>query len=225
MSIDVRDEAAGFVDKWRARWPEWALAMVFVPAVQRDLVDAWFSLLQELTDAAWTGRDPTPGLAKLAWWQDELGGWEKGARRHPLGAVLQPRQAPWRALGLALPALRAMRDDGERDALRMAAPAADGQAFARAVAACEAALFHGRAVDTGAVDAVLAALAGEQALLDGANDAGRPVASAGVVAARPGTRPRGIHLALLQARRAGQGSAIPPLRTLVAAWRGARRAG
>lgn len=223
MSVDVRDEAAGFVDKWRARWPEWALAMVFLPAAQRGVADAWFALLQELTDAAWAGSDPTPGLAKLAWWQDELGGWEKGARRHPLGAVLQPRQVSWRALGLALPALRAMRDDGERDALPMALPAADGQAFAQAVAACEAALFDGRAVDAGAVAAVSAALAGELALLGSADGTGVPAVDAG--ATRPGTRPRGIHLALLQARLARPASAVPPLRTLAAAWRGARRAG
>ena len=94
-----------FVDKWRQRWPEWGLASVFVPAAQRGRLSAWLALLQELREAAWGGGDPTPGLAKLAWWQEELRGWEKGARRHPLGAVLQPRQAPWRALGLALPVM------------------------------------------------------------------------------------------------------------------------
>ncbi|MBJ7573738.1 phytoene/squalene synthase family protein [Luteimonas sp. MC1828] len=222
MSVDVRDEAAGFVAKWRTRWPEWALAMVFVPAAQRDVVDAWFSLLQELTDAAWGGSDPTPGLAKLAWWQDELAGWEKGARRHPLGAVLQPRQAPWKALGHGLPALRAMRDDGEPGSLPMASAPRDGRAFAEAVAACEAVLFAGRAVDADAVAAVSATLAGEHSLLGGADVAAGPLAAARP--ARPGTRPRGIHLALLHARLSRPGRAVPPLRALLAAWRGARSA-
>ncbi|MBB6599680.1 phytoene/squalene synthase family protein [Luteimonas sp. MC1825] len=223
MSIDVRDEAAGFVAKWRTRWPEWALAMVFVPAAQRDVVEAWFSLLQELSDAAWAGSDPTPGLAKLAWWQEELAGWEKGARRHPLGAVLQPCQAPWRALGLALPTLRAMRDQDEHDSLPMASMPADGQAFAEAVAACEAALFAGRTVDAGAVAAVLATLAGEKALLVGAVGAA-PIPGATAMTAQPGTRPRGIQLALLRARMAHPERAVPPLRALLAAWRAARRA-
>src|SRR5690606_20699556 len=71
VSIDgVHGDAAGFIDKWRARWPEWEIASVFVPEAQRPLAEAWFSLLQELTDAAWGGADPTPGLAKLAWWQE-----------------------------------------------------------------------------------------------------------------------------------------------------------
>ena len=221
VSVDVRDEAAGFIAKWRTRWPEWALAMVFVPAAQRDVVEAWFTLLQELTDAAWAGSDPTPGLAKLAWWQDELGGWEKGARRHPLGGVLQPLHAPWRTLGLGLPALRAMRGDDD-GGLPMAMPAADGRVFAEAVAACEAALFGGRA-DAAAVAAVMATLAGERQL-SGRQAPGGSTPEA-VVAVRAGTRPRGIQLALLQARQVRPERAVPPLRVLAAAWRGARRAG
>lgn len=99
-----------FIDKWRARWPEWRIVEVFVPASQRDTALAWFALLQELTDAAWSGEDSTPGLAKLAWWQEELQGWSQGRRRHPLGAALQSRPAPWMALAAALPALRSHRE-------------------------------------------------------------------------------------------------------------------
>ncbi len=95
-----------FIEKWRARWPEWAVAEAFVPAAQRDPAAAWFALLQEFADAAWGGADPAPGLAKLAWWQEELRGWAKGARRHPLGALLQPVAAPWAELADAMPALR-----------------------------------------------------------------------------------------------------------------------
>lgn len=224
MTVDVRDEAAGFVGKWRVRWPEWALAMVFVPAPQRDRADAWFALLQELTDAAWAGGDPTPGLAKLAWWQEELVGWEKGARRHPLGAALQPCPAPWGMLGRALPALRLLRDDRDLDSLALAAPPADARAFAAAVAACEQVLFAGRPVDADAVAAVSAALAGEQALAGGA-DTALAASDAHGAARRAGTRPRGIQLALLRARLATPARAVPPLRALLAAWRGARSAG
>src|SRR3546814_18341740 len=80
-----------FTAKWRTRWPEWSIGMVFLPDAQRETAFAWFALVPELTDAAWSGADATPGLAKLAWWNEELPGWAKGARRHPLGAVLQPR--------------------------------------------------------------------------------------------------------------------------------------
>ena len=40
-----------FIGKWRARWPEWSVAEVFIPRGQREVVLAWMALLQELTDA------------------------------------------------------------------------------------------------------------------------------------------------------------------------------
>ena len=223
MSAGVGDAAAAFVDKWRARWPEWALAMVFVPAVQRVRVESWFALLQELTEAAWGGGDPTPGLAKLAWWQEELSGWSKGARRHPLGTALQPCAAPWRELGLSLPALRALRGDADAGAgvgtggfTGMAA----AHPFAGAVAACEHALFAGRAPDAAAIAAVAATLDGERHMLRGEGAAAD--GAAGSAAPRPASRPRAIHAALLQARRRAAGRAVRPLPALFAAWRGAR---
>jgi hypothetical protein len=227
VSVDVRDEAGTFIAKWRGRWPEWELAMVFVPAAQRPLVEAWYTLLQEFTDAAWTG-DPTPGLAKLAWWQDELGGWAKGARRHPLGALLQAHPAPWLQLGRALPDLRALRDDAGGDA--PVAPAATagahaGEAFAAAVADCEAVLFRNGTRGAGDAAAIRDSLFDERALLhalsmDPIGAVDRPPS-----ASRPGTRPRGIHAALVAARLARPGAPVPPLRALFAAWRGARASG
>ena len=225
MSADVRDGATAFVDKWRARWPEWTLAMVFVPTSQRTRVESWFALLQELTDAAWGGGDPTPGLAKLAWWQEELSGWSRGARRHPLGAALQPCVAPWRELGLALPALRALRDGQDVDsgargeAGGLPTMVAD-HAFALAVANCEHALFGGRAVDAAAGAAVAATLDGERRLSQGGHAGADP--GSGSATSRPGSRPRAIHGALLQARRRAAGRAVRPLPALFAAWRGAR---
>lgn len=244
VDVDVRDEAASFVDKWRARWPEWELGMVFVPAAQKPRAEAWLSLLQELGDAAWGGTDPTPGLAKLAWWQEELIGWSKGARRHPLGAVLQPLAAPWQALGRTLPDLRALRDDeGVGEIAGLGAAAADqdqqaafptpgrsteaGSAFAAAVADCEAALFEG-CFDAAATQSVLRSLLGERGLLRGASD--DAIAAIAAVdrsspGARPGCRVRGVQEAFVTARLAHPGAAPHPLRALFAAWRGARRAG
>ncbi|MCY7354602.1 MAG: phytoene/squalene synthase family protein [Lysobacter sp.] len=126
-----------FIDKWRARWPEWSVAEVFVPPSQRSTALAWFALLQELTDAAWGGDDSTPGLAKLAWWQEELQGWSQGRRRHPLGTALQSQPAPWDALSVALTELRSVRvlprgiDDG----------LVGMRAFAESVVEVEAELF------------------------------------------------------------------------------------
>ena len=105
-----RDALLGFLDKWRAQWPEWASAEAFVPAAQRECAQAWFALRDELTEAAWGGEDPRPGDAKLGWWAEELDGWSRGARRHPLGLVLQRVPAPWDSLAACLPALRASRE-------------------------------------------------------------------------------------------------------------------
>ena len=101
---------AGFIDKWRERWPEWRIAEVFVQQDQRQACVAWFALQQELAEAAWGGRDPLPGEAKLGWWAEELQGWSQGRRRHPLGIVLQRLPAPWLQLATGLPALVASRE-------------------------------------------------------------------------------------------------------------------
>ncbi|GAB3726784.1 phytoene synthase [Luteimonas pelagia] len=111
MSNAPRDpDLAAFVDKHRARWPEWQLAEVFLPEAQRPVAAAWLALLQELGDAAWGGEDPTPGLAKLAWWQEELQGWRAGRRRHPLGRVLKAGDIPWDALAVGVGALPGSRE-------------------------------------------------------------------------------------------------------------------
>jgi len=227
----------GFVAKWHARWPEWSIARVFVPAAQRDIVAAWFALLQELTDAAWGGSDPTPGLAKLAWWQEELGGWSKGARRHPLGDSLQRLPAPWSVLAASLMALQQSRErpDDAEAAVRIMRP------FAAAVAECEAALF-GVPADASAL--VGRALLAERLLADpqaavplriAANDgAAMGSASAWAMELRSAwplaaTRPRRLQSALLRARLgafadSGRNEPLAPWRTLIVAWRAARKA-
>jgi hypothetical protein len=126
-----------FLDKWRARWPEWQLAEVFVPPARRAVAVAWFALLQEFEDAMNIAGDPMPADAKLAWWGDELRDWARRRSRHPLGRVLEPQSAPWAALADALPQLIAARDR-PADA---AAAFAGLESFGAAVAAVEAVLF------------------------------------------------------------------------------------
>lgn len=195
MSTTAAQEAEAFTGKWRQRWPEWTIAEAFVPASSRRLAVAWFTLLQEFADAAWGGADPAPGLAKLAWWHEELEGWAAGARRHPLGAILQSRPAPWSRLGRALSALPATRGQG-------AAPALDALAeLAAAVHACDTALFpeQSRRPGEGGGRAAGFALLAERALLTaGRDDAGWLLAN---WPRPPGAvLPRRLHDALLRGR-------------------------
>jgi hypothetical protein len=104
-----REALQSFLEKWQQAWPEWTIAEVFLPAKQHELARAWLALVGELADAAWSGEDATPGAAKLAWWAEELQGWSRGGRRHPLGMVLQKQAVAWADLGALLPALAASR--------------------------------------------------------------------------------------------------------------------
>lgn len=98
-----------FLDKWRTRWPEWAVAEPFIPQLQRPLAAAWFALLQEWEDIMNIAGDPLPADAKLAWWQQELRDWSQQRSRHPLGRVLEPVRAPWAQLADTLPAMQDAR--------------------------------------------------------------------------------------------------------------------
>ncbi|HEY0503898.1 MAG TPA: phytoene/squalene synthase family protein [Lysobacter sp.] len=230
-----RDEALdSFLDKWRARWPEWGVAQVFVPQAQRESAQAWAALQQELADAAWGGSDARPGEAKLAWWMEELQGWSKGIRRHPLGIALQRLPAPWSDVAAAIPSLRESRDrPRDRDDARAAM-----QPFAQAVAAVEAALF-GASPDPSvpAVQATLLAsrLAhfGEAAVPlsvlaragegEAARAWGRELLEHWPAPA-PTSRPRRVWAALARQRlrRGDPALPLPPWAALVTAWRGAR---
>lgn len=208
----MSDPAAldSFIAKWRTRWPEWSVAEAFVPAAQRDVVVAWFALLQELTDAAWAGDDPTPGIAKLAWWQEELQGWSQGRRRHPLGVALQRRDAPWQGLAVALPVLSRTRTPPQDAAAALIALAP----FAEAAAAVEQALFA-TPNDPDAAREIAATLLATHARwpANGDLDAHWP--------ARSGLRPRRIAAALARARLRSA-APLPLWRAVWTAWRAAR---
>ena len=241
---DVRHDehgAAGFIAKWRTRWPEWAIAEVFLPASRRETAQAWLALLQELGDAAWGGADPRPGEAKLAWWSEELDGWSRGARRHPLGQALTSRAASWAALAAALPLLLASRERPRDSTAAVAAVAP----FAVAAAAVEAELSLAPATTASSGDLASALLADRLlhhpegavplqllAALGGPDDAAQAWAAA-LLDAWPGGAPvaraRRLQAMLQRARLAqrARGVTVPEpasrWRTLWGAWLAARR--
>ncbi len=243
-SQDQPEALDAFISKWRARWPEWSVAEVFLPQPHRSVALAWAALQQELTDAAWGGSDARPGEAKLLWWQEELLGWTLGRRRHPLGTTLQRMPAPWSGLGAALPTLRASRErprDGS-EAFSQLLP------LATAAAAIEQALFAGAQADAAVVQLVGATWL--QARLARGDAAAAPLsslASAGEnhadrdadadadacwrgellrewPAAGLATRPRRLWAAIARARlaRGAAGEPLAPWAALWAVWSGAR---
>lgn len=208
----VSDPAAldSFIAKWRTRWPEWSVAEAFVPVEQRNVVAAWFALLQELTDAAWAGDDPTPGIAKLAWWQEELQGWSQGRRRHPLGVALQRRDAPWQGLAAALPVLSQTRAPPQDATAALIALAP----FAEAAAVVEQALFAASS-DPDAACEIAATLLATHPRWPAIGDLSAHWP------ARSGLRPRRIAAALARARLPS-GAPLPLWRAVWTAWRAAR---
>ncbi|AXK72264.1 phytoene/squalene synthase family protein [Lysobacter sp. TY2-98] len=220
-------DAAAFVAKWRGAWPEWALVERFVPASQREVVDAWQALQFEWQEAAWRGDDARPGEAKLRWWVDELAGWSKGIRRHPLGAVLQKQPVAWEKLAQTLPSLLAARFR-PRDA---AEAREQLQRVARAIAQSERVLLDRS--DTEAVIACwlharLARHPGDAVPTEfTSHDDAAARWSRALLAHWPSARlspSRGIALSLARARLASGRPDAPlsPWSALWAGWRGAR---
>lgn len=217
---DNRDPPEAFVAKFHERWPEWNVAIAFIAAPERAALEAWLALVQEFADAAWAGSEAAPGLAKLAWWQDELLGWSRGGRRHPLAQTLRGQPVDWAAVGQSLNVLPASREGGG-DALR-----ATLRPLAAALADAEAAL-AGRSAGADDVDLLLGVLQGERALRHGDADEAAQVLSRWPAGRHVGTRARRIQAALLRsrlralaARRPAQ--SLPAWRVLPLAWRAAR---
>lgn len=216
-----------FLDKWRQRWPEWAVAERFVAPAQQPLALAWFTLLQEFEDIMNISGDTLPADAKLAWWQQELRDWSSRRSRHPLGRVLEPVAAPWSELAQALPAVQEIRSQP----LSLEAALALLQPFAEAVVAVEAALFaRTRAADPRAVAvqwlAARLAAAGAAAVPAGSDVDTWRVQLLSHWPAKPAlAQPHRIwsRLARLRLRReqAGVPAWAPPLQQLWHAWRAA----
>lgn len=219
LVASVDEEVDGYVAKFAARWPEWHVARIYLPKPRRPIAFAWFALLQEWTDAAWGGSDAAPGLAKLAWWQEELQGWARGARRHPLGMVLQKQPAPWQVLATALNALPATRPrEGDAGTVRLQL-----QAFAAAVVQVEDVLLgdgDGRHADDATTAALLDALVDLRALH--VSPTPRPVSTTII-----GTRARRMQSAFVARRLEstigkGEGTPLAPLAAWTVGWRAAR---
>lgn len=216
------DDLRSFLDKWRAQWPGWDVVQVFVPLSERDMAMAWFALLEEWRQAALGGDDPAPGLAKLAWWQEELRGWARGARRHPLGTALQRQLVDWAGLADGLSVWR-HRDRLQDDARTFAEAI---MPFAQAAATAESALWPGREVSTSDMSTWLLA----QAVLHGQSTAvadevlmhwpgaGRASAARRQWAALQHSALRGLHAT---SPRRGR---LQALRCLWSGWRAARNA-
>lgn len=193
------DALRGFLGKWHARWPEWAIGVAFVPEARRDAVAAWLALRDELAEAAWGGGDARPGEAKLAWWGEELRGWAKGARRHPLGFALQPLPADWKGLAANLPALAASRGAGSVEAAAAAA-----MPFAAGAESVARQLFDAGGADAAQAEAL--SLLGERLLREAGaqSDADVAAAACDLLATWPraaaGARPLRVHRAFVQRR-------------------------
>ncbi len=224
-----REALQGFTDKWLVQWPEWDVAEVFVPTGWRELARAWFSLRDELIQAAWGGDDPRPGDAKLGWWAEELDGWSRGARRHPLGLALQPCRAPWDNLAACLPALRASRER-PRD---MEAALFSLEPYAEALAGVAQQLFE--APTPAPSRSVMVSLLAERLLrhpdhatplgdLDSRGWAGKLLQQWPLPG--QGSCPGRIHAAMVRGRlqrfAAGKPPVLPRLSALARAWRAAR---
>jgi hypothetical protein len=242
--MTVRDAAVdSALEKWRTHLPEWAFAEPFLAPLHRERAAAWFALRFELIEAAWGGSDPRPGEAKLGWWAEELMGWSRGIRRHPLGIVLQREDAAWPALAATLPSLLASRERAadEAEAFSRVEP------FAEGVSTIAATLFSGG--ETAPARSVIAALLARRVLEHG--DDAVPlqfIAQAGANAAPltasrlwaqrllagwplpyGGSAAGRLHASLIHerlrlfAKGAPLGRPLPGWRALLTAWRGARR--
>lgn len=219
-ATDNREPPETFIAKFHERWPEWNIAIAFIAPAEREALEAWLALLQEFADAAWGGSQAAPGLAKLAWWQDELLGWSRGARRHPLAQRLRAQTVGWTALGHALNTLPATREGAPEDVGTMLGPLAEALAQAEARLSGQAAGPHDAAL-------LLAVLLGERALRHGDADEARRVLATWPTSHGAGSRGRRIQAQLLRRRLLSLADGRTPQslaawRTLPLAWRAAR---
>lgn len=213
MNPTLPQDADAFLEKWRTRWPQWRIAQAFVAPEQRPLAEAWFALLAEWMEAALGGEEAAPGLAKLAWWQEELRGWSSGARRHPLAGVLQKQPVHWMAIADALPALR------HRDALRSQPEQAIAALvpFTQAVAQGECALWPSGCITAPALAHLLLA----EASTRGQHASTPQVWAQAWPELSQTAAPRRIHAALLRSKINANG-ALSGWRTLGLSWQAAR---
>lgn len=139
-----------FERKWLSEFPENAVLAVFLPIGQRQSVNAFGSLIHELTQTAFHRSEPQITATKLAWWQQELIDAHGGQPRHPITIVLFA-DASIRSSDLSLwPALAdaSLLEVEHRNAADVAELLRRLQPWQRAVARADAVVFStGRADD------------------------------------------------------------------------------
>ena len=233
----MSDSAAldSFLEKWRARWPEWSVAEVFVAPARRDIVVAWFALLQEFEDVLNIAGDPLPADAKLAWWGEELRGWASQRSRHPLGRRLEPVRADWARLADALPTLAEARTVPRDREAGFAALSRYGEAVAAVESGVLGRMPASQAIVTQMLSARLMEVGGVAVpvnLRQGADEAGQLRAWATALheawPPRDGARERRLLSAYMQGRllrfaRRGEPAPLPSRASLLfTGWRAAR---
>lgn len=106
--VGVNDVQEIALQKWRDRWPQWAIAEVFIAPAQRLTAQAWFSLLMEWEDLLNQSSEQLIIAAKLQWWQHELAQWSTQRSSHPIAPLLMGLDAPWQLLAEPLSDLAAL---------------------------------------------------------------------------------------------------------------------
>ena len=106
--VRVNDVQQIALQKWRDRWPQWAIADVFIAPAQRLTAQAWFSVLMEWEDLLNQPSEQPIIAIKLDWWQHELAQWATQRSSHPIAPLLMGLDAPWQLLAETLSDLTAL---------------------------------------------------------------------------------------------------------------------
>lgn len=133
-----------YSEKWLAASPEQAVLSVFVPQALRVRTQAWAALHFELYECVFTLEHEPVRLQKSQWWAEELQRLQNQTPRHPITQALIGHDAPFAAIAepLLMLAPQVPVNCGNTTAL-----IACLTPLARAIDACEAALFNGKASD------------------------------------------------------------------------------
>jgi phytoene synthase len=133
-----------FEQKWLAEYPEQRLVGVFLPVAQRSRVNAFGTLVHELSQSAFRVREAQVAAAKLDWWQRELREAAHGNAKHPVSKKLFADAMVREADAALWPALAegALLQLDQPGAGTLAAMIEQLEPFFAAVARAELALFE-----------------------------------------------------------------------------------
>jgi hypothetical protein len=140
----MTDTLRHYAEKWLAISPEQTVLSVFVPKALRLRTEAWAALHFELFECVFALQHEPVRLQKSQWWAEELQRLQNQTPRHPITQALIGLDAPFDAIAEPLLKLapQVPVNCGNTSAL-----IACLTPMARAIDACEAALFNGKASD------------------------------------------------------------------------------